>query len=156
LYKCGLEPDDIGIITPYYKQVYMMSILSKILSFVKSLSSFFMKIIYIKVVQIRDLLLELNLKLPKISSVEGFQGQERKVIIISAVRSCNNLVDEDLKHSLGFVASPTRLNVAITRARALLIILGNPKLLVLDPYWRSLLTYCIDCGGYTGCNFSLS
>ncbi|KYN31435.1 Putative helicase Mov10l1 [Trachymyrmex septentrionalis] len=128
LYKCGLEPDDIGIITPYYKQV----------------------------VQIRDLLLELNLKLPKISSVEGFQGQERKVIIISAVRSCNNLVDEDLKHSLGFVASPTRLNVAITRARALLIILGNPKLLVLDPYWRSLLTYCIDCGGYTGCNFSLS
>ncbi|XP_018362721.1 PREDICTED: probable RNA helicase armi [Trachymyrmex cornetzi] len=128
LYKCGLEPDDIGIITPYYKQV----------------------------VQIRDLLLELNLKLPKVSSVEGFQGQERKVIIISAVRSCNNLVDEDVKHSLGFVASPTRLNVAITRARALLIIVGNPNLLGLDPYWRSLLTYCIDCGGYTGCNFSLS
>ncbi|XP_018053308.1 PREDICTED: probable RNA helicase armi [Atta colombica] len=128
LYKCGLEPDDIGIITPYYKQV----------------------------VQIRDLLLELNLKLPKISSVEAFQGQERKVIIISAVRSCNNLVAEDIKYSLGFVASPTRLNVAITRARALLIILGNPKLLVLDPTWRSLLTYCIDCGGYTGCNFSLS
>lgn len=128
LYKYGLEPDDIGIITPYHKQV----------------------------VQIRDLLLELNLKLPKISSVEAFQGQERKVIIISAVRSYNNLIDEDVKHSLGFVASPTRLNVAITRARALLIILGNPKLLVLDPYWRSLLTYCIDCGGYTGCNFSLS
>ena len=155
LYKCGLEPDDIGIITPYYKQVYM-NILNKILSFVKSLSSFSMKIICIKVVQIRDLLLELNLKLPKISSVEAFQGQERKVIIISAVRSCNNLVAEDIKYSLGFVASPTRLNVAITRARALLIILGNPKLLVLDPTWRSLLTYCIDCGGYTGCNFSLS
>lgn len=106
--------------------------------------------------QIRDLLLELHLKLPKISTVEGFQGQERKVIIISAVRSCNTLVDDDVKHSLGFIASPNRLNVAITRARALLIILGNPKLLVLDPYWRSILTYCTDCGGYTGCNFLLS
>jgi len=105
------------------------------------------------VLQIRDLLLELDLQLPKISSVEGFQGQERKIIIVSAVRSCNDLVDEDIKHALGFVASPRRLNVAITRARALLIILGNPKLLVLDPYWRGVLTYCIDHGGYTGCNF---
>lgn len=125
LYKYGLEPDDIGIVTPYLKQVQ----------------------------KIRELLLELDLKLPKISSVEGFQGQERKVIIISTVRSCNNLIDEDVKHALGFVASPRRLNVAITRARALLIILGNPKLLILDPYWRSILTHCIDHGVYTGCNF---
>ncbi|KAL6432341.1 hypothetical protein ACFW04_006753 [Cataglyphis niger] len=125
LYKYGLKSDDIGIITPYQKQV----------------------------LQIRDLLLESELKLPKISSVEGFQGQERKVIILSTVRSCNNLVDEDIKHALGFIASPKRLNVAITRARALLIILGNPKLLALDPYWRSILTYCIDHDSYTGCNF---
>ncbi|XP_019882442.2 probable RNA helicase armi [Camponotus floridanus] len=125
LYKYGLKSDDIGIITPYQKQV----------------------------LQIRDLLLELDLKLPKISSVEGFQGQERNVIILSTVRSCNHLVDEDIKYTLGFIASPKRLNVAITRARALLIILGNPKLLASDPYWRSILTYCIDHGAYTGCNF---
>lgn len=124
-YKYGLEPDDIGIITPYQKQV----------------------------LQIRDLLLELDLKLPKISSVEGFQGQERKVIILSTVRSCNTLVEEDIKHALGFVASPRRLNVAITRARALLIILGNPHLLAMDPYWRSVLIYCIERGAYTGCTF---
>ncbi|XP_070160870.1 probable RNA helicase armi isoform X1 [Polyergus mexicanus] len=125
LYKYGLDSDDIGIITPYQKQV----------------------------LQIRDLLLESELKLPKISSVEGFQGQERKVIILSTVRSCNHLVDEDIKHALGFIASPKRLNVAITRARALLIILGNPKLLASDPYWRNILIYCIDHGAYTGCNF---
>jgi len=109
----------------------------------------------IKVLQIRDLLLELDLKLPKISNVEGFQGQERKVIILSTVRSCNALVDEDIKHGgLGLVASPRRLNVAITRARALLIILGNPELLALDPYWRSVLIYCTDRGAYgAGCNF---
>ncbi|XP_077264321.1 putative RNA helicase armitage [Temnothorax americanus] len=125
LYKSGLKPNDIGVITPYLKQVQ----------------------------QIRDMLLELDLNLPKISSVEGFQGQERKVIIISTVRSCKNLIEEDVKHALGFVASPRRLNVAITRARALLIILGNPRVLSLDPYWRSVLTYCINHGGYTGCNF---
>lgn len=97
--------------------------------------------------------MELDLKLPKISSVEGFQGQERKVIILSTVRSCNDLVNEDIKHALGFIASPKRLNVAITRSRALLIILGNPKLLTSDPYWRNILTYCIDHDAYTGCNF---
>lgn len=96
---------------------------------------------------------ELDVKLPKISSVEGFQGQERKVIILSVVRSCQDLIDNDIKHALGFVASPRRLNVAITRAQALLIILGNPNLLVLDPLWRTVLTYCIDRNAYIGCNF---
>ena len=128
LYKCGLSPDDIGIITPYQKQV----------------------------LQIRDLLMELDVQLPKISSVEGFQGQERNVIIISAVRSSNNFVNEDIKHSLGFVACPRRLNVAITRARVLVIILGNPRLLAQDPYWRSVLIYCINQDSYTGCSFVFS
>lgn len=125
LYKCGLTADDIGIITPYQKQV----------------------------LQIRDLLQELDVELPKISSVEGFQGQERKVIIISTVRSSNSFLNEDIRHSLGFVACPRRLNVAITRARALLIILGNPRLLAHDPYWRSVLIYCFTQGAYTGCTF---
>lgn len=99
------------------------------------------------------MLLELDVDLPKVGSVEEFQGQERKVIILSAVRSASNFVSEDIKHALGFVASPRRLNVAITRARALLIILGNPELLSQDPYWRSVLIYCIERGSYTGSNF---
>lgn len=103
--------------------------------------------------QIRDLLFELDLKIPKVSSVEGFQGQERKVIILSTVRSCNNLVNEDIKYALGFVASPKRLNVAITRARALLIIIGNPRLLCMDPYWRNVFIYCRNRSAYTGCDF---
>ncbi|XP_076178459.1 putative RNA helicase armitage isoform X2 [Ptiloglossa arizonensis] len=128
LYKCGLSPDDIGIITPYQKQVH----------------------------EIRELFMEMDTKLPKISSVEGFQGQERNVIIISTVRSSNNFVNEDIKHSLGFVACPRRLNVAITRGRVLVIILGNPRLLAQDPYWKNVLIYCINQDSYTGCSFVFS
>jgi superfamily I DNA and/or RNA helicase len=94
--------------------------------------------------------------IPKIGSVEEFQGQERKVIIMSAVRSSPTLLDTDIHHALGFVASPKRLNVALTRARALLIILGNPHLLVHDPSWRSVLNYCIDRGAYTGCDLPIN
>lgn len=100
--------------------------------------------------------MELDVKPPKISSVEGFQGQERKIILLSTVRSSNDFVNDDVKYSLGFVASPKRLNVAITRSRALLIILGNPYLLIQDPYWRHVLKYCIDQKAYTGCNFTFS
>lgn len=105
--------------------------------------------------QIRELLMELDMKMPKIGSVEEFQGQERQIIILSTVRSTSDYVSDDVRHALGFVASPRRLNVAITRARALLIILGNPKLLSQDIYWRSVLTYCIKNDSYTGCYFSL-
>jgi len=89
---------------------------------------------------------------PKIGSVEEFQGQERMVIIMSAVRSSPTLLKTDIRHALGFVASPKRLNVALTRARALLIILGNPHVLAKDPCWREVLEYCVMHGGYIGCD----
>ncbi|KAJ9583516.1 hypothetical protein L9F63_022134 [Diploptera punctata] len=124
LYSVGLLPEDIGIITPYQKQVQ----------------------------KLRSMLEEFEVPIPKIGSVEEFQGQERKVIILSAVRSTPSLVKTDIYHSLGFIASPKRLNVALTRARALLIILGNPHLLARDPYWRSMLNFCVEQGSYTGCD----
>lgn len=109
----------------------------------------------LQVQKLRILLRELQVPVPKIGSVEEFQGQERKVIILSAVRSNTTLLTTDIRHALGFVASPKRLNVALTRARALLIILGNPHLLTQDPYWRSVLNYCIDRGSYTGCDLPI-
>ncbi|KAF9226240.1 P-loop containing nucleoside triphosphate hydrolase protein [Gyrodon lividus] len=86
----------------------------------------------------------------KVGTVEEFQGQERRIIIISTVRSSKNFVDYDLRHTLGFVASPRRLNVAITRAQALLIVIGDPHILSLDPLWRSFLNYIYQNGGWVG------
>ncbi|TFK28524.1 RNA helicase [Coprinopsis marcescibilis] len=86
----------------------------------------------------------------KVGSVEEFQGQERKVIIISTVRSSKDFVEYDLRHTLGFVASPRRFNVAVTRAQALLIVVGNPQVLGLDPLWRAFLNYIYDNDGWTG------
>ncbi|KIY47323.1 RNA helicase [Fistulina hepatica ATCC 64428] len=108
----------------------------------------------------------------KVGSVEMFQGDERRVIIISTVRSSRDFIEYDLKHTLGFVANPRRFNgkylltggfktlvlittdtiltVAVTRAKALLIIVGDPHVLQLDSLWRQFLNYVHDNGGWTG------
>ncbi|KAG8867123.1 hypothetical protein FRC20_006671 [Serendipita sp. 405] len=86
----------------------------------------------------------------KVGSVEEFQGQERRVMIISTVRSNIDFVQSDITHSLGFIANPRRFNVAITRAQALLIVIGDPNVLSLDPLWRSFMSYIYNNGGWTG------
>lgn len=86
----------------------------------------------------------------KVGSVEEFQGQERRVIIISTVRSSREFVEFDLKYTLGFVANPRRFNVAVTRAQALLIVVGDPNVLSLDPLWRAFLNYVHLNGGWAG------
>ncbi|KAJ7150890.1 P-loop containing nucleoside triphosphate hydrolase protein [Mycena crocata] len=90
----------------------------------------------------------------KVGSVEEFQGQERRVIIISTVRSSREFVEYDLRHTLGFVANPRRFNVAVTRAQALLIVVGDPDVLGLDPLWRAFLNYVYIGGGWTGGDIS--
>ena len=91
-----------------------------------------------------------NLENIKVGSTEMFQGQERKVIIISTVRSSEDWVGSDVRHNLGFLDNPKRFNVAITRAQALLIIVGNPLVLRLDPHWGALLRQCVERGAYRG------
>lgn len=92
--------------------------------------------------------------------------QERKIIIISTVRSSRNYIETDLRHTLGFVSHPRRFNgmacflyvvecaklgtVAVTRAKALLIVVGDPATLSLDPLWRRFLVLIHRNGGWTG------
>ena len=77
----------------------------------------------------------------RISTIDSFQGQEQDIIIVSLVRS-----NED--GDIGFLKDYRRMNVAMTRAKELLIITGDSATLGNDPFYRSLLEYVEACGVY--------
>lgn len=68
-----------------------------------------------------------------VGTAEIFQGKEKPVMIVSTVRS---------NRQLGFIGDPRRLNVVITRAKSLLVIIGDPFTLGLSKDWRHLMQYC--------------
>lgn len=90
-------------------------------------------------------LLREKIKLDKnilISTVDGFQGQERDMIIISCVRSND-------KNEIGFLKDYRRMNVAMTRARKKLVIIGDSATLGNDQFYKELIDYAEHIGGYT-------
>ncbi|GAB2294816.1 Probable RNA helicase sde3 [Dionaea muscipula] len=119
----NINEEDIGIITPYRQQV----------------------------LKIRKALESMEMSDIKIGSVEQFQGQEKQVIIVSTVRSTIKHNEFDRTFCLGFLSNPRRFNVAVTRAKSLLIIIGNPHIICKDRYWEKLLWHCADNSSYQGC-----
>lgn len=77
----------------------------------------------------------------EIDSVDGFQGREKEVVIISLVRS--NPAGE-----IGFLADTRRMNVAMTRARRRLAIVGDSATLSSDPFYVRLIEYCDQLSAY--------
>lgn len=69
----------------------------------------------------------------KISSVDSFQGGESDIVILSCVRSVGK--DDDSK-GVGFLSNLRRLNVALTRAKQALWIVGNPAYLAVNQHWK--------------------
>ncbi|GAA5954282.1 hypothetical protein JCM21900_005233 [Sporobolomyces salmonicolor] len=111
-FKSGVLPSQIGVITPYEGQ---RSYIVSYMQFNGALK--------------KDLYKEVE-----VASVDAFQGREKDYIIVSCVRSNEH-------QGIGFLNDPRRLNVALTRAKYGLVILGNPKVLSKHSLWHYLLTH---------------
>jgi ATP-dependent RNA/DNA helicase IGHMBP2 len=107
-----------GIITPYRAQVDYLH----------------------KLAEASRVLEPLN-KLITINTVDAFQGQERDVIAISFVRS-------NEKSEVGFLGDIRRTNVAMTRARKKLIMIGDSATLGSNPFYVKLIDYVQEAGYY--------
>ena len=105
------ERIDVGIISPYRAQVQYLKKLIKKYEFFKPYR-----------------------RLISVNTVDGFQGQERDVILISLVRSND-------EGQIGFLKDLRRMNVAMTRARMKLIILGNKDTMTKHPFYKKLWKY---------------
>ncbi|GMT27754.1 hypothetical protein PFISCL1PPCAC_19051, partial [Pristionchus fissidentatus] len=117
LIKGGMRPSQIGIVTPYEGQR------AYIVQYMQTQGSLSTK-----------LLLDLE-----IANVDAFQGREKDVIIVTCVRSNDN-------NGVGFLNDPRRLNVAITRAKYGLVVIGNAKVLSSQPLWHDLLSSFLERG----------
>ena len=109
LLKHGVGPWQIGVITPYEGQrAHVVALMLRHGSLSQKL--------YSEV---------------EVASVDAFQGREKDYIILSCVRSNEH-------QGIGFLSDPRRLNVALTRAKYGLVVLGNPKVLAKQMVWSAL------------------
>ncbi|KAI0989584.1 hypothetical protein GJ496_006647 [Pomphorhynchus laevis] len=112
LLRAGIKPNQIGIITPYEGQrAYLVQHMQHTGS--------------------------LNQKLYQeieVASVDAFQGREKDFILLSCVRANEHC-------GIGFLNDPRRLNVALTRSRYGIILVGNPNVLAKQPLWNHLLSF---------------
>ncbi len=115
------ENIDFGLISPYRAQVQ-----------------------YIRGLIKKDRFFRPFRRLLTVHTVDGFQGQERDVIFISLVRANEN-------GQIGFLNDLRRMNVAITRARMKLIILGDASTLTQHPFYKALYDYIGDRGAIVEC-----
>jgi predicted DNA helicase len=108
LKEMGIQPEDIGVITPYKDhEDYLKQLIPDV----------------------------------EVKTVDGFQGREKEVIIISLVRS-------NPQQEIGFLEDLRRLNVALTRAKRKLIIVGDAKTLSQNEVYRKLIHYIKERGKY--------
>lgn len=89
-----------------------------------------------------------------IGPTEAFQGLERGVVILCVTRSRQRFVEKDQRLDWGVIGMPNKMNVALTRAKYGLIVIGSRSLLVEDPKWKAFVDFCERNGlvaGDTAC-----
>ncbi|PBK71878.1 P-loop containing nucleoside triphosphate hydrolase protein [Armillaria solidipes] len=117
-----LAPKHIGVMAPWREQVW----------------------------KLRERLRKEQLGQVDVGSVEDYQGREMRVIIISCVRARTRFIEEDGEKGLGLINERKRMNVSITRAKELLIVIGNAELMGQDPYWIHFLQFTLRNKLYVG------
>lgn len=120
--KIESERIDFGIITPYRGQARLLRRLLKMQHYFRKLKRHI-----------------------TVGTVDGFQGQERDVIVISLVR-------DNADGTIGFLRDLRRMNVAMTRARMKLIIVGNAQTLSRHRFYRSLIEHIRTHGEFVEAN----
>mmetsp|Transcript_28461 Transcript_28461/g.45723 ORF Transcript_28461/g.45723 Transcript_28461/m.45723 type:complete len:1255 (-) Transcript_28461:467-4231(-) len=115
-----IGPEGVGLVTPYKGQV----------NYIK------------KLIRERPALQKFRTGL-EVESVDGFQGQEKEVIIFCAVRN-------NAEGKVGFLSDWRRLNVMLTRARRGCIVIGSKRTLMQDPLWRQWLIWAQARGAICG------
>jgi regulator of nonsense transcripts 1 len=115
LIKNGVRPSSIGVITPYEGQrAYLCNYMAR--------NGPLGAEVYRHV---------------EVASVDSFQGREQEFIVLTCVRS-------NERQGIGFLSDWRRLNVALTRARQGLIIIGNARVLARHPLWHSLVSHFLQ------------
>ena len=77
----------------------------------------------------------------EVNTVDAFQGSEKDIIIFNCVRSNS---EEMIQKSLGFLLDERRLNVALTRPKFFLFVIGNKKTLEKSDVWDNMIRYCMS------------
>src|SRR5205814_9846487 len=91
--------------------------------------------------QVRLLREKLAISGLEVDSVDGFQGREKEAVILSLVRS-------NREGDMGLLADIRRINVALTRARRKLLVIGDSAPLSCHPFYQHLLTYFESIAAY--------
>ncbi|TKA77989.1 hypothetical protein B0A49_02517 [Cryomyces minteri] len=77
-----------------------------------------------------------------IGPMEAFQGLESRFVVLCTTRTRDRFLDQDKARGLGIINEPERFNVALTRAKDGLIVIGNPYVLATDPHWTAFMSFC--------------
>lgn len=118
----GVAPRDICIMSPFRAQVKVLRTRAR----VKGLASV------------------------NIGPLEAYQGLEFRVAIVCTTRSRRRFIDQDLARGLGVIHESKRFNVALTRAKEALVVIGNPDALDEDLNWAAFLAFCQRNGAWKG------
>ena len=118
LLAAGVRPAEIGVITPYNAQVQKLRE---------------------ELLPEREAAVAAGGGLLEVGTVDGFQGREKEAIVISMVRS-------NPRRSVGFLCEPRRMNVAVTRGRRHVCLVGDSETAAAHPFLRRLLDYFTEHG----------